>query len=361
MTTREQTRRIMVGTVPIGGGAPIAVQSMTNTDTRDAAATIAQINALQGAGAEIVRLAVPDEAAADALAQIVSRGSVPLVADIHYHYRLALRSVAAGVAMLRINPGNIGARERIEQVVEACAAKNIPIRIGINAGSLERRLLEKFGGATAEAMVESALDHIRILEEMNFHLIKVSLKASDVARTVEAPRLFAARCDVPLHLGVTEAGTLLNGAVRSAVGLGILLHEGLGDTIRISLTGDPLPEVKVGWEILKSLGLRRRGVILTSCPNCGRLERPIEEVAEELERKFGRVEHSVHLAVMGCSVNGPGESREADIGVVAARDGYHLYKKGKFWKKVSREAIVAGVGEAIAEIDARKDDRTNET
>lgn len=356
MTTRERTRRIMVGNVPVGGGAPIVVQSMTNTDTRNVEATIAQINALQGEGAEIVRVAVPDEAAAEALAQIVERIRVPLVADIHYDHRLAVKSVAAGVAMLRINPGNIGSRDKIQQVVDACAAKKIPIRIGVNSGSVEPRLLAKHGGPTVEAMVESALENIRILEEMDFHQIKVSIKASDVPRTVEANRRFARQSDVPLHLGITEAGTLRNGTIRSAVGLGILLSEGLGDTLRVSLTGDPLPEVGVGWEILKSLGLRSRGIILTSCPNCGRLERPIEDVANELEREFGRLEHQVHVAVMGCSVNGPGESHEADIGVVAGRDGYHLYKKGKFWKKVDHEEIVPKVREAIEEIAGRRSD-----
>jgi (E)-4-hydroxy-3-methylbut-2-enyl-diphosphate synthase len=357
MIKRRQTRQIMVGRVPIGGGAPIVVQSMTNTDTRNVDATVAQVNALQGAGAEIVRLAVPDQPAADALFEIVKRTSVPLVADIHFDYKLALRSLEAGVAMLRINPGNIGSRERVEAVVNACLDRRVPIRIGVNAGSLEKRLLTEFGGPTAEAMVQSALDNVNLLEDLKFGDIKVSLKASDVPRTIAANRLFAERSDVPLHLGVTEAGTAWTGAIRSAVGIGVLLAEGIGDTIRVSLTGDPLPEVRAGWEILKSLGLRRRGVTITSCPNCGRLEQPIEGVVEELEEAFGNVETPLHVAVMGCSVNGPGESREADLGVIAARDGYLLYKQGHFWKKVARGEIAPSLREALAELSANRQDK----
>jgi len=347
MITRDRTRQILVGDVPIGGGAPIIVQSMTNTDTRDVEATIAQINALQGAGAEVVRLAVPDAEAAQALPDIVERTSVPLVADIHFDYKLALASVDAGVAMLRINPGNIGSRERVEKVVQACADKNVPIRIGVNAGSLEKRLLDEHGGATAEAMVASAIGHVAILEELGFSQIKVSLKASDVERTVQANRLFAGQSDIPLHLGVTEAGTVWTGAIRSAVGLGILLHEGIGDTIRVSLTGDPVPEVRAGWEILKSLGLRERGIVITSCPNCGRLERSIEDVIDELEQELSDVTEPWHIAVMGCSVNGPGESRQADIGVIAAREGFLIYRGGEFWQKITREQVLPAVKEAL--------------
>jgi len=349
MIPRRKTRQLNVGGVPIGGDAPIIVQSMTNTDTRDVAATIAQVNALQGAGSEVVRLAVPDRDAATALGEIVARTSVPLVADIHFDYRLALASLDAGVAMLRINPGNIGKRERVEKVVEACRAKGVPIRIGINAGSLEKRLLEKYGGATAVAMVESALDHVQILAEMDFHDVKVSLKASDVPRTIEANRLFAEQTDIPLHLGITEAGTLQSGSVRSAVGLGIMLFAGIGDTIRVSLTGDPLPEVRVGWDVLKSLGLRDKGITITSCPNCGRLEQNIEDVIEEIEAEFGQSDATIHLAVMGCSVNGPGEAREADLGVIAAPNGFLLYKHGEFWKKVKRTEILTSLREALAE------------
>lgn len=354
MNTREHTRRIMLGKVPVGGGAPVSVQSMTKTDTRDVAATIAQINALHGAGAEIVRLAVVDEAAAEALAEIVSRTNVPLVADIHFDYRLAIKAVAAGVAGLRINPGNIGERARVEQVVRACADKGVPIRIGVNSGSLEKPLLRKYGGPTAEAMVESALNHAAILEEMGFRQIKVSLKASDVERTVRANRLFAERSDIPLHLGVTESGTVRAGAVRSAVGLGVLLHEGLGDTIRVSLTGDPLEEVRVGWDILKSLGLRERGINITSCPNCGRLELPVEDVIDEIELEFGRLAETWHIAIMGCSVNGPGESRQADVGVIAAPDGFLLYKGGEYWQKVRRNQIIPCVREALDELRAKR-------
>jgi (E)-4-hydroxy-3-methylbut-2-enyl-diphosphate synthase len=354
VNTRNQTRRIMIGKVPVGGGAPVTVQSMAKTDTRDVIATIAQINALQGAGAEIVRLAVVDEAAAEALAEIVARTSIPLVADIHFDHRLALKALAAGVAALRINPGNIGQRQRVEQVVQACADRGVPIRIGVNSGSLEKALLRKYGGATPEAMVESALGHAVILEELGFRAIKVSLKASDVERTVRANRLFAERSDIPLHLGVTESGAARAGTVRSAVGLGVMLHEGLGDTIRVSLTGDPLEEVRVGWDILKSLGLRERGINITSCPNCGRLEQPVEDVIDEIEREFGRLNETWHIAIMGCSVNGPGEARQADVGVIAAPDGFRLYKGGEYWRKARRDQITACVREALDELRSRK-------
>jgi (E)-4-hydroxy-3-methylbut-2-enyl-diphosphate synthase len=347
---RRESRQIHVGQVAVGGGAPISVQSMCNTDTRDVNATVAQVNALQGAGAEIVRLAVPDDDAARALREIVRRTSAPLIADIHFDYKLALASIDAGVAGLRLNPGNIGSIERVREVVRACEPRLLPIRIGVNAGSLEKRLLREFGGPTPEAMAQSALDHVKILEDMGYGAIKVSIKASDVPRTIAANRLFAERSDLPLHLGITEAGTAWTGAIRSAVGLGVLLAEGIGDTIRVSLTGDPLPEVKAGWEILKCLGIRQRGITITSCPNCGRLEQPIEGVIDELEKEFGALLAPVHLAVMGCSVNGPGESREADLGVIAARDGYLLYKAGKFWKKVSRAENTPSLREALKEL-----------
>ncbi|HPM75615.1 MAG TPA: flavodoxin-dependent (E)-4-hydroxy-3-methylbut-2-enyl-diphosphate synthase [bacterium] len=354
MIAREHTRRLLVGNVPVGGGAPVSVQSMTKTDTRDTAATIAQINALQGAGAHIVRLAVVDADAARALHEIVERTSVPLVADIHFDYKLALIAVEAGVAMLRINPGNIGERARVEAVVNACAAKNIPIRIGVNAGSLEKRLLDQHGGATAEAMVQSALGHVAILEELGFTQIKVSLKASDVERTVKANLLFAERSDIPLHVGVTEAGGRWAGTIRSAAGIGIILGHGIGDTIRVSLTGDPVEEVRVGWELLKALGLRQRGITITSCPNCGRLECPTEDVIAEIEKSFGDLDEPWHIAVMGCSVNGPGESRQADLGVIAGKKGYLLYKGGTYWKTVERAQVVAGVKEALALLRAER-------
>lgn len=354
MNIRDHTRSLMVGNVPVGGGAPISVQSMTKTDTRDVEATIAQINALQGAGAHIVRLAVVDDAAAAALAKIVERTSLPLVADIHFDYKLALAAVEAGVAMLRINPGNIGARARVEAVVNACATKNIPIRIGVNAGSLEKRLLDEHGGATAAAMVESAFGHLAILEEMGFKQIKVSLKASDVERTVKANLLFAERSDIPLHIGVTEAGGLWAGTIRSAAGIGIILSHGIGDTLRVSLTGDPIEEVRVGWEILKALGLRQRGITITSCPNCGRLERRTEDVIAEIEKTFSDLDEPWHIAVMGCSVNGPGESRQADLGVIAGKKGYLLYKGGTYWKTVDRAQVIAGVSEALALLRAER-------
>ena len=358
MIRRRKTRQVNVGSVAVGGDAPVSVQSMTTTDTRDAEATVAQIRALEAAGCEIVRVAVPDEDAARALPDIKAGISIPLVADIHFHHELALTAVDAGVDGLRINPGNIGKRDRVEQVVRACAKRKIPIRIGVNSGSLEKPLLKKHGGPTPEAMVESALSHVKILEDLDFYDIKVSLKASDVERTVEANRLFAARNDIPLHLGVTEAGTQYAGTIKSAIGLGILLAQGIGDTIRVSLTGDPAPEVRAGFEILKSLGLRRRGIHFVSCPNCGRLEGEILEVVEALEVELADVDAPFHLAVMGCSVNGPGESREAEVGVIAAPDDQFLiYKDGKFLRKLPRAQVVREVTEMVREMYAKESEK----
>lgn len=348
MICRSTTRKINIGSVEVGGDAPISVQSMTTTDTRDAASTIGQIKALEDAGCEIVRVAVPDEEAAKAIAQIKAGIVIPLVADIHFDYKLALIAVDSGVDGLRINPGNIGKRVRVEKVVEACKSAGVPIRIGVNSGSLEKALIKKHGGPTGQAMVDSALGHVKILEELDFHQVKVSLKASDIFRTVEANRLFSQQTDIPLHLGVTEAGTHYSGTVKSAIGLGILLSEGIGDTIRVSLTGDPVPEIRVGFEILKSLGLRQRGINFVSCPNCGRLEGEILEIIEKLETELADVNHPFHLAVMGCSVNGPGESREADVGVIAAPNGeFHVYKEKSFWKKVPGDEVVKVVSDLI--------------
>jgi (E)-4-hydroxy-3-methylbut-2-enyl-diphosphate synthase len=333
------TRQIRVGTVPVGGGAPVSVQSMTNTDTRDVAATLAQIRQLAAAGCEIVRCAVPDQAAAATLAAIRRDSPLPLIADIHFDYRLALAALAAGVDGLRLNPGNIGARWKVEEVVRACRERLVPIRIGVNAGSLEQELLERYGHPTAAAMVESALGHIRILEELNYRELKVSLKASAVRRTVAAYRLLAEQVDYPLHIGITEAGTTWAGTIKSAVGLGTLLHDGIGDTLRVSLTGDPVEEVKVGWEILKSLELRERGPVFVSCPTCGRCQIDLIPVAEEVERRLHDLPKKLTIAVMGCAVNGPGEAREADIGIAGGKGEGLLFRKGEIVRKVPADQM----------------------
>jgi len=339
MIIRRQTRKIQVGDVPVGGDSPITVQSMTNTDTRDVAATLAQIRQLAAAGCEIVRCAVPDQAAAATLAAIRRDSPLPLIADIHFDYRLALAALAAGVDGLRLNPGNIGARWKVEEVVRACRERLVPIRIGVNAGSLEQELLERYGHPTAAAMVESALGHIRILEELNYRELKVSLKASAVRRTVAAYRLLAEQVDYPLHIGITEAGTTWAGTIKSAVGLGTLLHDGIGDTLRVSLTGDPVEEVKVGWEILKSLELRERGPVFVSCPTCGRCQIDLIPVAEEVERRLHDLPKKLTIAVMGCAVNGPGEAREADIGIAGGKGEGLLFRKGEIVRKVPAEQM----------------------
>jgi (E)-4-hydroxy-3-methylbut-2-enyl-diphosphate synthase len=325
--------------VPVGGGAPVSVQSMTNTDTRNVAATLAQIRQLAAAGCEIVRCAVPDQQAAAALAAIRRDCPIALIADIHFDYRLALAALAAGVDGLRLNPGNIGARWKVEEVVAACRERQVPVRIGVNAGSLEKELLEKYRHPTAEAMVESALAHIRILEALGYGEIKVSLKASDVRRTVAAYRLLAAQVDYPLHVGITEAGTTWAGTIKSAVGLGALLYDGLGDTLRVSLTGDPVEEVKVGWEILKSLELRERGPVFVSCPTCGRCQIDLIPVAEEVERRLHDLPKKLVIAVMGCAVNGPGEAREADIGVAGGQGEGLLFRRGEVVRKVPADQL----------------------
>jgi (E)-4-hydroxy-3-methylbut-2-enyl-diphosphate synthase len=337
---RRETRQVVVGGVRIGGGAPIVVQSMTDTDTRDIDATAAQIRKLEGHGCEIVRVAVPDREAAAALSAIKQQSRIPLIADIHFDYRLALESLAAGVDGLRINPGNIGSRERVRQVVSAAAERNIPIRIGVNSGSLEKDLLRLHGGATAEAMVESALRHIRILEDLDFQAIKVSLKASDIPRTLRAYRLLAEEVDYPFHAGITEAGSLLSGSVKSAAGLTLLLAEGLVDTLRVSLTAPPENEVRVAYRILSSLGIRQRGPDIISCPVCGRCEVDISRIADEVEQKLALLTAPIRVAVMGCMVNGPGEAKEADIGVACGRGSAVIFKQGRILRKLKEEEIV---------------------
>ncbi|MGN7611835.1 flavodoxin-dependent (E)-4-hydroxy-3-methylbut-2-enyl-diphosphate synthase [Magnetococcales bacterium HHB-1] len=337
---RRDTRKISVGSVGVGGDAAISVQSMTNTDTRDIPATKKQISALAEAGADLVRVSCPDMDSALALKTLVASSSVPLIADIHFDYRLALKALEGGVEGLRINPGNIGSRHRVQEVVKAAQERKVPIRIGVNAGSLEKALLEKYREPCPEAMVESALDHIRILEELNYPEIKVSLKASNVAMTVAAYRLLANQCDYPLHLGITEAGGLIPGAVKSAVGLGLLLSEGIGDTLRVSLSADPVEEVKVGFEILKSLGLRFRGVNIIACPTCARQEFSVIETVAHLEKRLAHIREPVSLSVIGCVVNGPGEAKESDIGVVGGSGENLLYRGGEPVGKLKDDAMV---------------------
>lgn len=345
---RRKTRQIQVGKVKIGGDAPITVQSMTNTRTDDAAATLRQIGELAAAGCEIIRCAVPDMAAAEGLKRIVSESPIPVIADIHFDYKLALAAIDAGVDGLRLNPGNIGGNDRVAAVVDAAKKRNIPIRIGVNAGSLPKDLLEKYGHPTAEALVEAAWRHIHILEEMDYRNIKVSLKAHDVPLTVAAYRLLASQCDYPLHVGITEAGTINSGIIKSAVGIGALLAEGIGDTIRVSLTGDPIREVKVAYDILKSLGLREYGPTLISCPTCGRTKINLEKLALEVERRLEKISEPITVAVMGCVVNGPGEAREADVGIAGGINEGLIFKKGVVLKKVPEACII---DELFAEID----------
>ncbi|MCL0032575.1 flavodoxin-dependent (E)-4-hydroxy-3-methylbut-2-enyl-diphosphate synthase [Peptococcaceae bacterium] len=347
---RRKTKKIYVGDVAIGGDAPISVQSMTNTDTRDIESTVRQIHELEKAGCEIIRVAVPDEEAAEALKSIKEQISIPLVADIHFSHRLALMAVEAGVDGLRINPGNIKLKHKVREIVEAAKDKGIPIRIGVNAGSLDQRLVKSFGGVNARAMVESALGHIGILESLNFFDIEVSVKASNILLMLEACRMLAKEVDYPFHIGVTEAGTLEYGTVKSAVGIGILLSEGLGDTIRVSLTAHPKHEVRVGYQILKSLGLRQRGVEIISCPTCSRTEIDIISLAASVERKLENLDKSIKVAVMGCVVNGPGEAREADIGIAGGKGYGLIFCKGKVIKKVKEHLLLEELVKEIEKI-----------
>ncbi|OGI26363.1 MAG: 4-hydroxy-3-methylbut-2-en-1-yl diphosphate synthase [Candidatus Moranbacteria bacterium RBG_13_45_13] len=338
---RRKTRKVKIGNIYIGGDAPVAVQSMANTKTSDVAATVRQIKELEKAGCEIIRVAVPDMQAAKALGKIKKKISIPLVADIHFSHELALEAVRQGVDKLRINPGNIGSVEKVKQVVAACKKKKIPIRIGVNAGSLEKDILAKYKNkATAAGMVESAMRHIQILEKLNFRDIVISLKASDIERTVESYKLFSKKVDYPLHLGITEAGTSFRGTIMSSIGIGHLLYEGIGDTIRVSLTADPVEEVKVAWEILRSLGLRKRGVTVTSCPTCGRTKIDLIGLAKKVEKLVEGVDKNIHVAVMGCVVNGPGEAREADLAVIGGEGVGLICKKGEIIKKVEEKKLL---------------------
>ena len=345
---RKQTRQLKLGSVRIGGGAPIAVQSMTNTDTRDVEATLGQIKRLHDAGCEIVRVAVPDETAARALRAIHDASPIPVIADIHFDYRLALMALEAGLEGLRINPGNIGERKNVEMVVDAAKARGAVIRVGVNSGSVEKRLLEQYGGPTPQAMVESALGHVRILEEHGFYDTKISIKSSSVLNTIECYRLLSQRCDYPLHLGVTEAGGVLRGAIKSSVGMGVLLSEGIGDTLRGSLTAAPEEEMTVAWELLRALGLRQRGPEIISCPTCGRTEIDLIGLAQEVERRLRTENAPIKVAVMGCVVNGPGEAREADLGMAGGRDKGIIFRKGEVIRSVrGQEALLAAFMEEL--------------
>ena len=345
---RRDTRKIKVGNIYIGGDSKIAVQSMTNTDTRDIEATVNQILRLEKAGCDIVRCAVPDMEAAEAIKEIVKRVNIPVVADIHFDYRLAIKAMENGISKLRINPGNIGSRDRVEKVVEIAKEKNIPIRIGVNAGSLEKGILEKYGRACPEALVESALEHVKILESLDFHDIVISIKSSNVNEMIESYRLMSSKVDYPLHLGVTEAGTIFQATVKSSVGIGSVLSEGIGDTLRVSITGDVEEEVKVGREILKSLGYIDDGIKFVSCPTCGRTEINLIDIANEVEEKLSSVKKNIKVAVMGCVVNGPGEAKEADIGIAGGKGCGIIFKKGQIIKKVKEEELVS---ELMKEID----------
>ena len=349
MIKRKKTRVIHVGQVPIGGGHPIPVQSMTKTDTRNVKATVKQIQSLVLSGCEIIRIAVPDAEAAKALGRIKQLVPIPVIADIHFDWRLALEAIRQGVDGLRINPGNIGAKWKVAEVVSAASDKAVPIRIGVNAGSLSKKLLEKYGHPTPEALLESAEEHIDILEALRFKAIKVSLKASSVLTTVDAYRLFSRRFRYPLHVGISEAGPSFTGMVKSSVGLGILLAEGIGDTMRVSLSADPEEEVRVGYEILKSLGLREKGVNLISCPTCGRCEIDIRGLASKVENRLKDIRKPLTVAVMGCVVNGPGEAREADIGIAGGKGFGLLFKKGKVVRKLDEDKLLDALLKEIGE------------
>lgn len=351
---RRPTRQIHIGKVAIGGGAPISVQSMTNTKTTDTEATVAQIRALQAAGCDIVRLAVPDMEAAKNLGNILRQVTVPLVADIHFDYKLALEAIRQGIHALRLNPGNIGGEEKVKAVVEAAKEAGIPIRIGVNAGSLDKKILKKYGGVTPEALVESAMEHVRILEALDFHDMKISLKAHDVPLTIAAYRLMSQTVDYPLHLGITEAGTVNTGIIKSAVGIGALLAEGIGDTFRISLTGDPVVEVRVANEILKSLGLKEYGPTFVACPTCGRTSIDLPDIAAQVEEKLRDIEDPIEVAVMGCVVNGPGEARGADVGIAGGNGEGLIFRKGEIVRKVPEADLV---NELFQEIDQILEER----
>ena len=339
---------VKIGNLHIGGGFPVAIQSMCNTKTENVDATVSQILALENAGCEIVRVAVPTMEAAEAIKKIKSQIHIPLVADIHFDYRLAIAAMENGVDKIRLNPGNIGSKARVSEVVSLAKYKGIPIRIGVNGGSLDKEIYQKFGGLTPEALVASALRHVEILDELNFSDIVISLKASDIRLTVESYRLLSKTVPHPLHLGITEAGTHFTGTVKSAIGIGILLYDGIGSTIRVSLTDDPVEEIKAARKILEVMELRHFGIKLISCPTCGRTEVDLVRIAKELEEKIQGIDKNITLAVMGCAVNGPGEAKEADLGIAGGKNEFLLFKKGMVIRKLKEEEVVAAV---LAEID----------
>ncbi len=357
---RRKSRQIMVGKVPVGGDAPISVQSMTNTETTDVAATVAQVQRIQDAGADIVRVSVPSMEAADAFGEIRQQVSVPLVADIHFDYRIALKVADLGVDCLRINPGNIGREERVRAVIDKARDLNIPLRIGVNAGSLEKELQRKYGEPTPDALVESAMRHVDILDRLNFQDFKLSLKASDIFMAVAAYRKIASQIDNPLHLGITEAGGLRGGTVKSAAGLGMLLMEGIGDTLRISLAADPVEEVKVGWDLLKSLKLRSKGINFVACPSCSRQNFDVIKTMNELENRLEDIKVPMDVAIIGCIVNGPGEAKESDLGLTGASPKNLVYVDGKPSHKLPQENLVDELEKLIREkADAKREQQKN--
>lgn len=347
---KRQTRQIYVGDVPIGGGAPVVVQSMTNTDTRDVSSTVRQVQQLHEAGCEIVRLAIPDMEAVEGFKEIKSRVSPPLIADVHFDQRLAIAALKAGTDGLRINPGNIGGRKAVEKIIKEADSRDVPIRIGVNAGSLPKKILKKHGHPTPEAMVESALDFVKLFEELDFDQMKISLKSSNVLNTIAAYELLSEQTDYPLHLGVTEAGTLISGTVKSAIGIGLLLFKGIGDTFRVSLTRDPLDEVKVAYEILRALDLRHRGPEIISCPTCARCEIDLFGLVDEVEKALSGIKSSPKVAIMGCVVNGPGEAKEADVGIAGGRGQGVLFKHGQLVGKVPERELAEVLIEEVKKI-----------
>lgn len=344
---RRKTRKIRVGSVFIGGDAPISIQSMTNTITNDIESTVSQIQALTNVGCDIVRVAVPDIEAAEAISKIKEKITIPLVADIHFDYRLALKAMENGADKIRINPGNIGSFERVKEVVHMAREREIPIRIGVNSGSLEKNLLNKYGRICAEALVESALGHVKLLEGLEFYNTVISIKSSDVKISFEAYQMLSQKTDYPLHIGVTEAGTPYSGTIKSAVGIGAMLLSGIGDTIRVSLTGDPVLEIKAAKEILKACGLYKKGVVFVSCPTCGRTQINLIDIAQKVEKALENIEKPIKVAVMGCVVNGPGEAKEADIGIAGGKDSAVIFKKGEILRKVPESEVVQALLEEI--------------
>ena len=344
---RRMCREVSVGNVKIGGNNPISIQSMTNTDTRDAKATIAQIKRLEDVGCEIVRVAVPDMEAAKNIGEIKRNVNIPVIADIHFDYRLALEAIEQGVDGVRINPGNIGDIERVKLIVNKCKERNLKIRIGVNGGSLEKELLERYGSATPEALVESALNHVKILEDLDFYNIVISLKSSDIYKTLDAYELISKKVDYPLHIGITESGSIKRGTIKSSIGVGALLLKGIGDTMRISLTGDPTEEVLVGKEILRSLDLLNDRIKVISCPTCGRCNIDLISVVNEVEEKINHMEKDITVAIMGCAVNGPGEAKEADIGIAGGKGEGLLFKKGEIVRKIKGNNLVEELLEEI--------------